>query len=88
MKVDVANRVDRANRVWVKKGVILSGLEKGWVNWVTGRIGLGRVDPYFFHMFFYPVVLPSLEFGIGHDLGFLCYSYTHIFFKFINKSRN
>lgn len=48
MKVDVANRVDRANRVWVKKGVILSELEKGWVNWVTGQIGLGRVDPYFF----------------------------------------
>ena len=39
-------------------------------------------------MFFYPVVLPSLEFGIGHDLGFLWYSYTHIYFKFINTSRN
>ena len=42
----------------------------------------------FFHMIFYLVVLPSLEFGIGHDLRFLSYSYTHIFFKFINKSKN
>ena len=30
----------------------------------------------------------KLELGLGHDLGFLCYSYTHIFIKFINKSRN